>query len=213
MTSLAEPAGPGYEVRLVAPDDQPALESFLLAHADSSLFLRSFLSREGLVDEGQPLQGTYAAAFRDGEVVGVAMHASAGWVVLQAPEATVAVARHAVGATQRTIVAVVGPCSQAEAVRMGLGLSDRKLQKHSCEDLFDLDLSDLITPPQLASERVLCCRAETGDQSAVINLAVTPLHPVGEPHDLPLRKREDASYSTRSVCERTIYSLQPSIPL
>src|SRR4051794_20645853 len=165
MTNFAEPAGPGYEVRLVAPDEQPALESFLLAHADSSLFLRSFLSRGGLVDEGQPLQGTYAAAFRDGEVVGVAMHASAGWVVLQAPEATVAVARHAVGATQRAIVAIVGPCSQAEAARMGLGLSDRKLQKHSCEDLFALDMSDLITPPQLASERVLCRRAETGDLS------------------------------------------------
>src|SRR4051795_5057928 len=112
MTDNAEPAGPGYEVRLIVPDERPALELFLLAHADSSLFLRSFLSRGGLVDEGQPLQGTYAAAFRDGEIVGVAMHAAAGWVVLQAPEATVAAARHVVEATQRAIFAIVGPCSQ-----------------------------------------------------------------------------------------------------
>src|SRR5690242_8113912 len=136
MTDNAERATPAYEVRLIAPDEQPALESFLLAHADSSLFLRSFLSRGGLVDQGQPLQGTYAAAFRNGDIVGVAMHASAGWIVLQAPEFTVAVARRAVEATQRAIFAIVGPWSQAEAVRVGLGLSDRKLQKHSCEDLF-----------------------------------------------------------------------------
>ena len=64
--------------------------------------------------KGSHLQGTYAMAVRDEQIVGVAMHASAGWVVLQAPEAAVAVARYAVGATQRPIVAVVGPCSQGQ---------------------------------------------------------------------------------------------------
>src|SRR4051812_7325037 len=146
MTDNAEPAGPGYEVRLIVPDERPALELFLLAHADSSLFLRSFLSRGGLVDQGQPLQGTYAVARRDGGIVAVAMHTWDGWLVLQAPEAAVDVARCAIGATQRGIFGIVGPCSQVEAVRAGLGLSDRKLQKHSCEDLFALNLSDLITP-------------------------------------------------------------------
>jgi predicted GNAT family acetyltransferase len=159
----AEPQMRGYEVRLLSPDDQPALEQFLLTHADTSLFLRSFVSRGGLVDEGQLVHGTYAAAIRRGEVVGVAMHARAGWLVVQAPEATVEVARHAVEATQRAIIAIVGPWTQAESARIGLGLSGRGLQKHACEDLFALDLSDLITPPQLTARGVRYRRSEKGD--------------------------------------------------
>jgi uncharacterized protein len=45
-------------VRLAHPGDESLLDAFLAQHAESSLYLRSFLARGGLVDEGQPLQGT-----------------------------------------------------------------------------------------------------------------------------------------------------------
>jgi hypothetical protein len=43
VIDAAEPQMRGYEVRLLSPDDQPALEQFLLTHADTSLFLRLYL--------------------------------------------------------------------------------------------------------------------------------------------------------------------------
>ncbi len=65
---------PNTTVRLAGPGDESQLEAFLAQHADSSLFLRSFLARGGIVDEGKPLQETYAVALRDGGIVGAAMH-------------------------------------------------------------------------------------------------------------------------------------------
>lgn len=153
---MTDDASSCYEVRLAASEDRPALEAFLEAHANTSLFLLSFLSRGGLVDQGQPLQGTYTIALREGGIVGVAMHTNDGWIVVM-------VARRAVEVTERTIFAIVGPWAQAEAVRIGLGLADRGLQKHSREDLFALTLSDLVIPPQLTSKTVQCRRAETND--------------------------------------------------
>jgi uncharacterized protein len=165
MSDGTDDAGSRCEVRLAASEDLPDLEAFLLAHADTSLFLRSFLSRGGLVDQGRPCQGTYAVALREGRIVGVAMHSNDGWMVLQAPEATVAAARRAVEASGRTIFAIVGPWTQAEAVRAGLGPAGRGLRKHAREDLFALTLSDLAVPPQLTSQTVLCRRANANDLS------------------------------------------------
>ena len=57
------------EVRLLRPGDEAALEAFLVAHADSSMFLRSNARAAGLVDGGQPLQATYVAALEDGRAL------------------------------------------------------------------------------------------------------------------------------------------------
>ena len=74
------------DVRLLGPDDRDALERFLLAHADSSLFLRSNVRAAGLVDDGRPFSGTYAGAF-DGGLRAVAAHYWNGNVIVQAPVA------------------------------------------------------------------------------------------------------------------------------
>ena len=60
--------------RVLRPGDEAGLERFLARHADVSMFLRSNLRRAGLVDRGAPYQGTYAAAFEGGEMVGAAAH-------------------------------------------------------------------------------------------------------------------------------------------
>ncbi|WP_114949197.1 GNAT family N-acetyltransferase [Microvirga calopogonii] len=148
-------------VRLARPGEEAQVDAFLARHADSSLFLRSFLARGGLVDEGKPLQGTYAIAVTDRQVAGVAMHTWNGIIYLQAPESAAALVRLAVETTGRSLVGLGGPWHQVEAAHVGLGAP--AVQRRSLEDLFALNLSDLIPPAPLSSCTVACRRAQERD--------------------------------------------------
>jgi uncharacterized protein len=106
-------------VRLAHPGDESLLDAFLAQHADSSLYLRSFLARGGLVDEGKPLQGTYAIALSDDHIVGVAMHSWHNVVFVQAPDNPAELARVAIEATGRPLLAILGPCHRW--IRLTLG--------------------------------------------------------------------------------------------
>lgn len=148
-------------VRLAHTGEEAQINAFLTRHADSSLFLRSFLARGGLVDEGKPLQGTYAIATREGQVAGVAMHTWNGIIYLQAPESAAALARLAIKTTGRPLVGIGGPWPQVEAAHVGLGAP--AVQRRSPEDLFALNLSDLIPPVPLTCGSASCRRAEERD--------------------------------------------------
>jgi RimJ/RimL family protein N-acetyltransferase len=148
-------------VRLAQPGEEGQIDAFLARHADSSLFLRSFLARGGLVDKGKPLQGTYAIAVTDGQVVGVAMHTWNGIIYLQAPESAAALVRLAVETTGRPLVGLGGPWHQVEAAHVGLGAP--AVQRRSPEDLFALSLSELISPAPLGTCTASCRRAEERD--------------------------------------------------
>ena len=105
-------------VRLAQPGEEDQIDAFLAQHAPQPPFLRSFLARGGLVDEGKPLQGTYAIALTGGQVVGVAMHTWNGIIHRrQAPESTAALVRMAVAVTGRPLVGLGGPWSQVERRR------------------------------------------------------------------------------------------------
>jgi GNAT superfamily N-acetyltransferase len=150
-------------VRLAHPGDESLLDAFLAQHADSSLYLRSFLARGGLVDEGKPLQGTYAIALSDDHVVGVAMHSWHNVVFVQAPDNPAELARVAIEATGRPLLAILGPLSQVDTAHAGLGLGEQVVQRRSPEDLFVLNLSDLTAPGPLGSSATSCRRAESQD--------------------------------------------------
>jgi RimJ/RimL family protein N-acetyltransferase len=152
---------PNTTVRLAGPGDESQLEAFLAQHADSSLFLRSFLARGGIVDEGKPLQGTYAVALTDGNIVGTAMHSWHGVLFLQAPERIAEIAGLAVETTKRPLIGFVGPWSQAESAHAALG--NRAVRKWSREDLFALSLSDLVAPATSAFGDARCRRATSQD--------------------------------------------------
>ena len=72
-------------MRVLTAADEPLLEEFLAWHRDSSMFLRSNLRRAGLTYEGRVGEATYAGAFRNGRIVGVAAHCWNGMLLLQAP--------------------------------------------------------------------------------------------------------------------------------
>jgi predicted GNAT family acetyltransferase len=150
---------PSPTLRILQPGDERALDLFLARHADSSMFLRSNARAAGLVDRGEPMQGTYVAALEDGTIVAVAAHCWNGVVLVQAPVHLAALVRAAVERTARTITGVSGPWPQVTAALAALGLAGRAAAKHSREDLYTLELRDLRIPPILAEGAVRCRHA------------------------------------------------------
>jgi RimJ/RimL family protein N-acetyltransferase len=146
------------DVRTLAPRDETALEAFLARHAASSMFLRSNARASGLLDRGEPVQGTYVAAIDGGEIVGVAAHFWNGMLVLQAPDerAVEPVARAAVARSGRELSGFAGPCSQVETARRALAAHGREPALDSRESLYELDLDRLRVPDPLESGRLVC---------------------------------------------------------
>jgi RimJ/RimL family protein N-acetyltransferase len=154
------------DVRLLGSDDRDALERFLLAHADSSLFLRSNVRAAGLVDDGRPFSGTYAGAF-DGGLRAVAAHYWNGNVIVQAPVALAAVVRAAVERSGRPVSGLNGPWDQVCAARRALGLAERRASMDSRDGLFALALDDLVRPPALDAPGVRCRATRADDLDLV----------------------------------------------
>lgn len=144
------------EIRPLSPGDEPALEAFLKGHADSSMFLRSNARAGGLEYQGKPLQADYVAACAGERIVAVAAHCWNGMVLLQAPEQIEAVARAVVQRSGRAVTGISGPTEQATVARTALGLDDRPGPKFGREQLFALDLADLVVPAPLADGRWVC---------------------------------------------------------
>ncbi len=138
----------------LGPGDEAELARFLDAHADSSVFLRANLRTHGLVDGGERLHGTYAAARAGGALVAVAAHYRSGNVMLQGRVDVVGdVARAAVARSGREVGGLHGPRAQVVAARIALGFADRPATLDSREDLLALALADLRLPPPLADGR------------------------------------------------------------
>ncbi len=149
-----------HELRTLQPGDAAALDAFLAQHADTSMFLRANARAAGLVDRGEPLQGTYVAAVEAGGIVGVAAHCWNGMVLVQAPAHVAAVAREAVRRSRRAVSGLSGPWDQVVAARQALGLGAARATKDSREELYVLNLTDLVLPPAVASGALRCRHPE-----------------------------------------------------
>ncbi|HEX9688319.1 MAG TPA: GNAT family N-acetyltransferase [Thermoanaerobaculia bacterium] len=148
------------ELKTLSVGDEAALETFLQPHAVSSMFLRANARAAGLVDRGEPLQGTYVAALERGAITALAAHFWNGMLVLQAPELRTleAVARAAALRSGRELAGLVGPRAQVEAAWRALGLIERKTVLDSRDDLYEIDVDELRVPEDLASGRLTCRR-------------------------------------------------------
>jgi len=156
---------------LVSGDESP-LERFLVRHADFSMFLRSNSRAAGLVYEGKPLQAQYVAAF-DGEgMVAVAAHCWNDMLLVQAPVDVAEVARAAVAQSGRPIAGLSGPAEQVAAARTALGLDARPAPKFGREELFALDLDDLLVPRPLADGRWTCRHPRVDELESLVDWRV-----------------------------------------
>lgn len=132
-------------VRILRHGDERALEAFLAPRSQTSMFLRSNARRGGLEDHGEPLQATYAAAFREDAIVAVAAHCWNGILLVQAPEQLEQVARAAVRGSGRALAGITGPADQVRAARDLFGV--RRASVDDVDALFSLDLDALRVPP------------------------------------------------------------------
>src|SRR6266542_1463900 len=121
-------SGFGMEVKTLSTGDEAVLTAFLAPRVESSMFLLANAQASGLVDRGEPVQGTYVAALEEGRVVGVAAHFWNGMLVLQAadPGALETVARAAVSRSRRDLKGLAGPRSQVDGVLRALDLQGRR---------------------------------------------------------------------------------------
>jgi GNAT superfamily N-acetyltransferase len=154
---------------LLTAGDEAELERFLVAHADSSMFLRANSRNAGLVDRGEPLQGTYVAARESGDIVAVAASCWNGMVIVQGrADAVGEVAREAVVRSSRAVKGFSGPFAQVVAARAALGLARRPATLDTREDLFALELDGLRVPPPLVDGRWICRRPIAEDSATLV---------------------------------------------
>ena len=141
-------------IRILQAGDEDKLEAFLLPRIASSMFLLGNFRAAGLVDNGQHLQGTYAAAFEGEQIIGVVAHFWNGSLVLQASIPLLdGLWQTAVATTKRPLRGLTGPLPQVQAVKESLHIQPDLIQMEEPEKLYYLSLTDLIVPPSLPDGR------------------------------------------------------------
>lgn len=143
-------------VDIASPAQFAELDAFLSLHNHSSLYLRSELRRSW----SQP---SFAVAREHGRIVAAATQSLTGMILLQAPVCAGAVASAVLRHGGRPLAGFFGPLSQVRAARAKMGLDETPALKDSAEDLFALQLSDLLLPPALTDNKVRCRVAGAAD--------------------------------------------------
>ncbi len=133
-------------LRILVPGDELVLERHLSRYAASSVALRANLQIGGILDQGQPYQGTYAALWDGATILAVAAHYWNGALMLQAPRAVGEVIRAAVAGSGRPVTFVQGPWSQVQAAADILGAMSNQRWIGRVYDLRLLDISKLQIP-------------------------------------------------------------------
>jgi predicted GNAT family acetyltransferase len=195
-------------IRILQPSDEAILEAFLLPQIESCMFLLSNMRLSGLVDHGQPYEGTYAAAFEGGDIVAVVAHYWNGNLVLQAPGHADALWRAAIAASERPIEGLIGPDDQVGRAKGALGIDASHVQMDETEKLYSLKLDELIEPGGLRSGELDGRRIEPRDLELVTQWRTAfSLEALGEKDSPQLRQRCRASIE-RSLREGHTWILE-----
>lgn len=146
----------GKAFRVLDTGDGEALSKLLAVTPDTAMFLRSNLQQAGIVDRGEPYQGTYVGAFAAGTLTGVAALYWNGNMMLQCEQAdAVPLANETLAAAlPRACSGLLGPSALLEDVIALPPFSLRRARMASRQDLYGLDLVDLAeSAPMLARVR------------------------------------------------------------
>jgi N-acetylglutamate synthase-like GNAT family acetyltransferase len=161
------------EIKVLQPGDETALEAFLLPRVASSMFLLGNMRAAGLEDEGEPYQGTYAAAFSGGKIVSVVAHYWNDNLILQAPVHLDKLWGKAVEVSGRPVGGLIGPSEQVDVVNEALDIGESRIQLDETERLYTLALDELVVPDALASGQVVGRRAEPRELDLLVAWRVT----------------------------------------
>ena len=154
-------------VEPVREEDVPAIEAYLEARAETSMFLRSNLARAGVAWSGARYQAQYVLAWDGDALAGIAGHFWNDNVLLQSDAHAGALAVAAVARSGRRVAGLVGPLEQVRVARAALGLAGAAATLDHDEVLMTLALDRLIVPPALVDGRVRIRRGAPGDRAIV----------------------------------------------
>ena len=146
-------------IRALHNDDFEAYERFLKPFTATSMFLRSNALKAGLDYQGQDYQGEYLGSFDasgdTGDINGVLVHYWNSNIMMQA--ASIEVLQNLIEVfkdnVSRPVGGILGQDSQVQAVIDGLGLSDAQYATDYNEELYELDLENLIIPDHIEEHR------------------------------------------------------------
>lgn len=150
-------------LRRLTASDRAELDSFLLRHRASSMFLRSNLFHAGVTDGPARFQGLYVGCIENGELVGVAAHYWNGNVIVQAPEHARACVDFVLAESGRQVVGILGPWAQVQAVQPETVLDTRRLGKVVPEYLYALEIARMHVPSALRAGSVTLRAAAESD--------------------------------------------------
>ena len=195
-------------IKILQPGDEFTVEAFLLPRVESSMFLIGNMRSVGLVDRGGPYEGTYAAAFEGGQIVGVVAHYWNRVLIFQAPAHLDALWRKAVAASKRPVEGLIGPDDQVSAVMAELDIKDPIVQVDEASKLYSLDLDDLAAPDDLSAGTVLGRRIQPHDVELVTEWRVAyNIELLGET-DSPQLREECRAGLERSMDEGRTWVLE-----
>jgi predicted GNAT family acetyltransferase len=180
----------------------------LLPRVESSMFLVGNMRAAGLADHGASYQGTYAAVFDRGEIIGVAAHYWNQNLVFQAPAFLEALWVAAIEASGRPVKGLIGPSDQVGAAQAALDIDDSNVQMDETERLYSLKLEELVVPEDLNSGEVQGRRIESRDVKLVTRWRIAfALEALGE-EDGPQLREECRVSIERSLDERRTWVLE-----
>jgi predicted GNAT family acetyltransferase len=196
------------EIRILEPGDSEVLEAFLASRIESSMFLIGNLRAVGLQDQGAAYEGTYVAAYEQGQMVAVVAHYWNRNLVLQAPVQVGPLCKAAAVASGRPVRGLIGPASQVEQAMAALDISAANAQLDERETLYGLDLAELCVPEPLASGQVCGRRAGQDDAELVTEWRVAfSLESLGD-EDSPRLWEQVRATVRRGVSEGRIWVLE-----
>ncbi len=140
---------PNALIRALTPEDEPALEEFLVPKLASSLFLVSNSRRVGIVDHGGRYHGTYVGAFEGPQIQAVGAHYWNGMLILQMPRFLEQVVVEAIRLSGRSLKGLIGPAEQVQKAKELLNLQQADYQIDEADGLYALRLTELVVPSQL----------------------------------------------------------------
>ena len=155
------------KIKTLIPGDEAALEAFLLPRLARSMFLIGNMRQAGLVYNGERYTGTYCAAYKGENIVGVSAHFWNNNLIFQAPTHLDALWRATLRASGRPLAGLMGPATQVGEVKAALHLGVDIIQMDQKEKLYTLNLDDLVVPEALRNGVVQGRKIATRDLDVV----------------------------------------------
>lgn len=195
------------EILVLKPGDEQVMESFLLPRIETSMFLIGNMRAVGLVDNGNPYEGAYAAALVNGEMVGVIAHFWNDNLVVQAQGQVDVLVEAVLAESGRPVRGIIGIDDQVSAVKEVLNIDDSLVRMDEVEKLYALDLSNLVVPDMLKKGMVKARRIQSRDVDVVSEWTEGfSIEALGENPTQEL-KRECRSRVERSLREQNTWVL------